>query len=89
MVCSGQTTQPLCNRDLTSHLGIVQTGCSVINPSGEFLQVVLHILQPWSRDSEGFERVELFQTQQTRGLQAELKGSDLRLFKLHHFLSKK
>lgn len=29
-----QTTWPLCSRDLTSHLGIVQTGRSVINPSG-------------------------------------------------------
>lgn len=29
-----QTTQPLCGRHLSSHLGFAQTGCSVINPSG-------------------------------------------------------
>lgn len=59
-----QTTQPLCSRHLSSHLSFAQTGCSAINPLGKFLQVVLRVVQPRSRDSEGFEWAEFFQTQQ-------------------------
>lgn len=39
--------------------------------------------QPWSRVSEGFERADLFQTQQAYGLQVELKSLGIYLFELH------